>query len=149
MQNLKEIFYSHIIYKLFVYLSRFYSKTCFQWKKLLSCFATERCFYHYIVAVVFISEHDRDSGFVENILFSFTQLILMLQKHKVEDLKRQVEALKYEKEFLNSDLKNHKEETKNLRKMFTKSQEILSRRFKEFDLDKNTFDSLGSTVNSK
>ena len=73
----------------------------------------------------------------------------MLQKHKVEDLKRQVEALKYEKEFLNSDLKNHKEETKNLRKMFTKSQQILSRRFKEFDLDKNTFDSQGSTASGK
>ena len=73
----------------------------------------------------------------------------MLQKHKVEDLKRQVETLKYEKEFLNFDLKNHKEETKNLRKMFTKSQLILSRRFKEFDLDKNTFDSQRSTACGK
>ena len=98
---------------------------------------------------MFISEYDRDSGFAKNIRLSFTQPVLMLQNTKVEDLKRQVETLKYEKEFLNSDLKNHKEETKNLRKMFTKSQEILSRRFKEFDLDKNTLDSQGSTVNSK
>ena len=64
-------------------------------------------------------------------------------------MKREIETLKYEKEFLHSDLRNYKVETKNLRKMFTTSQELLSQRFKQFDVDKNISNSQGFNASGK